>query len=48
MEDAPKQMMSLSWNAGSWRVIVDGEEVGVFEGSWSGEVSTSLKVERVQ
>jgi hypothetical protein len=43
----PKQVFSMSWGSGSWEVTVDGESVGVFEGSWSGEVEREVQVKRV-
>jgi len=43
----PKQVVSVSLNAGTWEVIVDGESVGTFEGSWSGEVELSVELKRI-
>jgi hypothetical protein len=37
----------MSWSSGSWQVTVDGEDVGVFEGSWSGEAEREVQVKRV-
>lgn len=47
MEQAPQQTMTIQLELGSWRVIADGEDLGVFEGSWSGPVSVSVQLERV-